>query len=107
MHSISDYGEIYYNGTQMQNALYLYGPLVAYVSASSAKFQMYGGGIFESSDSEQTALDHAILIVGYGFDIFRLKKYWIVKNSWGTSWGEVNFTLNAFLLVCFELLIIY
>lgn len=68
-----------------------HGPLVAYIAASSFKFQYYGSGVFNdtSCPNDIDNLDHAITIVGYGTDSKTNLNYWLIKNSWGTDWGEV------------------
>ena len=45
----------------------------------------FRGGIFESAGCG-TSLDHAVQIIGYGSD--STGAYWLMKNSWGTSWGD-------------------
>jgi len=60
-------------------------PVSIAIEADTRVFQMYTGGVL-TSDACGTDLDHGVLIVGYGVenDI----PFWLVKNSWGPSWGE-------------------
>ena len=61
------------------------GPVSVAIEADTYTFQLYNGGIFDSEKCG-TNLDHGVLIVGYGEELG--VQYWIVKNSWGTNWGE-------------------
>jgi C1A family cysteine protease len=49
---------------------------------------LYTGGVITSA-SCGTQIDHAILAVGYSST--GTTDYWIVKNSWGTSWGLAGY----------------
>merc|ERR1712048_716669 len=55
------------------------------IEADQASFQHYTGGILASGCG--TNLDHGVLAVGYN----TAEGYWIVKNSWGTTWGESGY----------------
>ena len=74
------------NYTQLMNAIAVVGPISVAIDAES-DFQFYESGVFESDDCSSTALDHAVTVVGYGVS-HSGKKYYIIKNSWGTDWGE-------------------
>jgi cysteine peptidase B len=69
----------------MVNWLVQYGPISIGVDAET--WQTYGGGVM--TNCYGTSLDHAVLIVGY--DLSASPAYWIVKNQWGTSWGESGY----------------
>jgi C1A family cysteine protease len=53
---------------------------------ASGDFMLYSGGILSTSAKCGTALNHAVTAVGYGTE--NGQDYFIVRNSWGTSWGE-------------------
>ncbi|KAL3377141.1 hypothetical protein AABB24_003513 [Solanum stoloniferum] len=57
--------------------------------AANEEFHFYGGGIYEGSCSPK--LNHAVTVIGYGTSEEDGTKYWIVKNSWGRSWGEEGY----------------
>jgi KDEL-tailed cysteine endopeptidase len=61
------------------------GPVSVAIEADTAYFQSYSEGIITGTKCG-TDLDHGVLVVGYGEENGIL--YWLVKNSWGTSWGD-------------------
>lgn len=57
------------------------------VGVDAMLYQRYTGGILD--DNCGTSIDHAVLLVGYGSE--SSLDYWLVKNSWGDSWGETGY----------------
>jgi len=55
------------------------------IAVDAEPWQFYTGGVFTKTCGDQ--LDHGVLLVGYNTDP-KAGEYWIVKNSWGTTWGE-------------------
>jgi C1A family cysteine protease len=66
-------------------AALLNGPLVATFDVYSDFFS-YSGGIYHHTSGNLRG-GHAVTIVGYD----SVERYWIAKNSWGTSWGEKGY----------------
>jgi C1A family cysteine protease len=67
-------------------------PVAVAIEADTKYFQSYSSGVLTSSDCG-TKLDHGVLIVGYGTE--NSIDYWLVKNSWGSDWGEDGYVKIA------------
>jgi hypothetical protein len=75
------------NETMLQALVYTYGAVVTTVMASGP-FELYKGGIFAGC-APGTSTDHAVTVVGYGTS--GGIPFWLIKNSWGSSWGEAGY----------------
>ena len=63
------------------------GPLAIAVAVTK-EWSHYKSGVFDGcSYDENIPLNHAVQLVGYGEDETD-GAYWIIRNSWGTGWGE-------------------
>jgi len=82
---ISGFKNIPKNETEMGAWVMTGGPLSIAVDAGT--WQTYMGGILTSCPAGE--LDHGVLIVG--FDDANSPPYWIIKNSWGPTWGEQGY----------------
>ena len=73
------------NQLDLKDAVANFGPVSVAIQADQSIFRDYRNGIITDKNCG-TNLNHGVLIVGYGEE--DNLKYWLVKNSWGTNWGE-------------------
>ncbi|CAF1246044.1 unnamed protein product [Adineta ricciae] len=75
----------------LQQAVATIGPVATAVDGGHTSFQLYDGGIYHEPDRSHTQPDHGIFVIGYGSESG--KDYWLLKNSFDTTWGEKGYII--------------
>eukprot|EP00545_Synedropsis_sp_CCMP1620_P011981 CAMPEP_0119010412 /NCGR_PEP_ID=MMETSP1176-20130426/4986_1 /TAXON_ID=265551 /ORGANISM="Synedropsis recta cf, Strain CCMP1620" /LENGTH=356 /DNA_ID=CAMNT_0006963065 /DNA_START=110 /DNA_END=1180 /DNA_ORIENTATION=+ len=71
-------------------------PISIAIQAGQFPFQFYKKGVLDDDSCGRRAeVDHGVLAVGYGTDLETQTPYWLVKNSWGETWGETGYVRIA------------
>lgn len=82
--SIDGYEDVpAYNENALKKAV-SHQPVSVAIEAGGRALQLYQSGVFTGRCG--TNLDHGVVVVGYGSE--NGVDYWLVRNSWGTNWGE-------------------
>jgi len=87
--TLSGYKDVPVNSETALETAIAQQPVSVAVEADQSVFQFYSGGVMDSACGTQ--LDHGVLAVGYG--VLGGKEYYLVKNSWGASWGANGYIL--------------
>ena len=87
--SISDCTEVTVDNEKALMAAIALNPVSVAIEANHISFQLYKSGVYSGRCG--TKLDHGVLAAGYGTE--NGKKYYKVKNSWGSGWGSAGYIL--------------
>jgi C1A family cysteine protease len=74
----------------LMKAIQTDGPIALSIALGD-RFQYYSRGVMQPAQYCTKLNNHAVLLVGYGTDPVTKEDYWLVKNSWGTDWGEQGY----------------
>jgi len=66
--------------------IYKWGPVATGIKTYPDFYTFDTKKIYEWDGKGETVGGHAVVIVGWGIE--RSKKFWLVRNSWGTEWGD-------------------
>uniref|UniRef100_A0A7E4VKU8 Pept_C1 domain-containing protein n=1 Tax=Panagrellus redivivus TaxID=6233 RepID=A0A7E4VKU8_PANRE len=69
------------------------GPVTVIIHSSPAFQSAHNGVFYDPTCKKSDKFDHAVLVVGYGTELGQ--DYWIIKNSWGTAWGDGGYLKMA------------
>jgi len=88
VYKVSDYGRV--SGVdQMKAEIFRRGPISCGISADD-EMEAYTGGIFKQYKMFPM-INHIVSLVGWGKNTTSGEEYWVLRNSWGTEWGESGF----------------
>ncbi|XP_066263021.1 cathepsin L-like [Euwallacea similis] len=83
------------NEIDLKSAVATIGPVSVAIDASHESFQLYSDGVYYDLNCSPQMLDHGVLVIGYGTDEDTQQDYWLVKNSWGATWGQQGYIKMA------------
>lgn len=89
---VQSYVDVEPNSDEALMSALLVGPVSVAIEADEKSIQLYKSGVISCSTCSD-ALDHGVVVVGYGHDNDSDLDYWIVRNSWGTSYGMDGYFL--------------
>jgi hypothetical protein len=78
---------------QLKRAVRQRGPVSVMFQVTN-DFLLYSDGIYQAGSTCAPGADtvnHALLVIGFGSDAVSGQDYWLVQNSWGSSWGQNGF----------------
>ncbi|EDW55046.1 cathepsin L1 [Drosophila sechellia] len=77
---------------ELAEVVYNIGPVAVSIDHLHEEFDQYFGGILRIPSCGNTKFDlkHSVLLVGFGTHP-KWGDYWIIKNSYGTEWGESGY----------------
>ena len=61
------------------------------IAADCINFQLYSEGVFDGEGCDPQDLDHGVAVVGFDTDADSGLDYFVVRNSWGASWGAEGY----------------
>lgn len=85
--TVASYGGVK-GSDNMMLEIYKNGPIACGINADP--ILDYTGGVMDVQ-SKPKMINHIISVVGWGYDANINKQYWIIRNSWGSYWGELGF----------------
>jgi C1A family cysteine protease len=81
----------------LADALVKYGPMFIGLHVSDDALMFYQSGVVKINNCKngRNDIEHALALVGYGYDNSLKLSYWTIKNSWGADWGENGYVRLA------------
>ncbi|KAJ0183053.1 hypothetical protein K1T71_001029 [Dendrolimus kikuchii] len=79
---------------KLMQAVATVGPVSVAIDSTPESFKFYSTGVYYEHYCAPEFVDHAMLVVGYGTDE-KGGDYWLVKNSWGATWGDHGYIKMA------------
>ena len=77
------------NAAEMKKQIAAFGPIGCGIQATKELEDNYKSGIFSQVLKEAPVINHEVSVVGWGTE--KGVDFWVVRNSWGTYWGEMGF----------------